>query len=357
MPGDTLQTRRAEFEANVWDHAADPFQMKFDTRRPLTKEEMAALKSVVRVIRESASDEEIANELYRQIREEEERVYLFLQIAGLTRNKILQDLKGAAASRKLRVPSTPLRLHTTRAWTLAGPYLAARLGNILQYVSELADPVEPALEALNQATWPGWIRQERAKRQGHEAEARLATVLMSVGLPFEPREKADNPLCRDAQVNGISFDVVVPNVREPLMVVKSTVHTANIGQYGQSKDALEITEAANMTKEQYQTGRRPLILAMIDGVGFRSNRQGLDGVLETSDEFCQFKTVWKAVVVAAAQLGQRVRLALPKDSRDRHAEFFKRYEQAVEFVDVDIDSLDNDPHAVEAGEGFILTSP
>ncbi len=114
-----------------------------------------------------------------------------------------------------------------------------------------------AFEALNQATYPGWIRQQWAKLSGHEAEYRLAVLLDECGFPFEPQEKKDNPLCQDATVFNVSFDVVVPNAREPRMCVKATVHTSNIGQFGESKDALEMSEAAGMLDEHFRLRSAP----------------------------------------------------------------------------------------------------
>lgn len=78
---------------------------------------------------------------------------------------------------------------------------------------------------------------------GHEAEFRLARLLQDCNVSFVPLEKASNPLCRDETIDGVSYDLVVPSAQDARLRVKSTVHTANIGQYGESKDALEIREA------------------------------------------------------------------------------------------------------------------
>src|SRR5690606_34524182 len=76
-----------------------------------------------------------------------------------------------------------------------------------------------ALESLNQATWAGYIRQERAKRSGHHAEHRLALLLQQAAIPFCPAEKAENPLCRDARICEVSFDLVIPSLEAPLVCV------------------------------------------------------------------------------------------------------------------------------------------
>jgi hypothetical protein len=181
------------------------------------------------------------------------------------------------------------------------------------------------LEALNLATHSSFVRQERAKRMGHEGEARLARALQRRGIAFEPPAKAENPLSGDVKLNGVSFDVVVPGVQSPEVCVKSTVHTANIGQYGQSKDFLEIQVARKMLDAEYPEARRPILLALVDGVGFRSNAAGLDGVLVEADEFCQFKTLWKALVVCCRRLEKPLHLLLSADEQSRQRGFLARY--------------------------------
>ena len=76
-------------------------------------------------------------------------------------------------------------------------------------------------------------------------------LLKNCGLPFQPVEKAENPLCPDKTIHKVSFDLVVPLEDAPVMVVKSTVHTSNIGQYGESKDDLEVREARKMLEEHF----------------------------------------------------------------------------------------------------------
>jgi hypothetical protein len=208
-------------------------------------------------------------------------------------------------------------------------------------------------QALNQSTWPGYVRQERAKRSGHEAEFRLATLFSSLKIPFVPEEKAENPLCRDAQIGGISFDIVVPDLRAPKIVFKATVHTANIGQYGESKDHLEIDEARRWL-DTLPGAERPLLVALIDGVGFRSNSAGLNGVLLKSDEFCQFRTIWKAAILAARATRRALDVYLPADALKRHAGFIDRYRFSDHSHDKE--GLGNVLGLIEAGEAFIRAS-
>ena len=237
-----LEARRNEFNAYMWNHVADQFQAKFEQRRKLSQEELDAIRSIG-VALQNDDPSVFGKVLTELVKKDRDILLILLQLPGLTRNKILQDLKATVLSdNDVTVSSNPLTLVNKPAiWRHAVAYLKPRLEKILKPVIDLDDTArDRAMEVLNQGTWPGYIRQERAKRQGHEAEYRIATLLKNVGLPFAPEEKAENPLCSDAQINGVSFDLVAPNVALPVMLVKSTVHTANIGQYGESKDALEI---------------------------------------------------------------------------------------------------------------------
>lgn len=320
-----LEERRAEFNKYVWDHAADPFQASFDERRELTKEELAFL-SLVHNASLIANDEEAVTELSKIVLLNNQHFSLILQLVGLTRNKILTDLRGnaTAVANKISIPSSYSDLPRSKAWILAAPYLLKRIRTVLGGFGKDDPSLAIGLESLNQSTWLGYIRQERAKRSGHEAEYRLATLLASLNIPFEPKEKAENPLCRDAQISGISFDIVIPNVTSPLIVFKSTVHTANIGQYGESKDHLEVDEARRWLDSLPEL-TRPLLVALIDGVGFRSNSAGLNGVLSKADEFCQFRTIWKAIIVACSKLNIEIEIFLPSEALTEYSAFIKRY--------------------------------
>jgi hypothetical protein len=326
--------REDEFFRNVWNHSEDEFQASFDERRQLNPAELRLLEGVTKAFRAGQSDEAVGNTVRRLLNASDIRMLeLLLQICGLTRNKILQDIKASAgeARRGLRLSSHLAIVQHAATWDVAGPYLAARLRRVL-HPPEVENPEHLVFEALNQATWPGYIRQERAKRSGHEAEYRVATLLSNCGIPFEPAEKADNPLCRDAQFNGVSFDIIIPGVRGPLVCVKSTVHTANIGQYGESKDALEVDEARRMI-DQMPASQRPTLVGFIDGIGFSSNIAGLRGVLEKSDEFCQFRTIWKLVVIACKRLGLRCTLAIAAATAKEHEQFLDRYRKTVDLIE------------------------
>ena len=350
----SLDRRLDEFNDNVWDHTQDAFQLNFDLRRPLDPEELELLTSLTDAIREGMDDDRLAKELTEAIDQDEARLFILMQQAGLTRNKIVTDLKAAAAQTGVKISSSPATLLRSKAgWSVAAPYLAARLRKTLEPLMALEDP-SPAFEAVNQSTWPHWIRQERAKRQGHEAEYRVAVVLDALDIPFVPPEKAENPLCRDAQIDGISYDLVVPDITTPALVLKSTVQTSNIGQFGESKAHLEVSEAAEMLASS--PGHRPLLIALVDGIGFRSNIAGLKGVLATVDEFCQFKTLWKAPVVAASCLGLDLEIALPAGIAETHSDFLGRYGTSGVSVYEATEDLRSEVAAaplVDAGEGFL----
>lgn len=275
---------------------------------------------------------------------------LLLQICGLTRNKILSDLRASASAKGLVIPSSYQRIASTTGWAIAGPYLLTRLRAVFGRVNNATLRMGHVFEALNQATWPGYIRQQRAKLSGHEAEYRVAILLSSLEIPFVPQEKAENPLCRDAQIGGISFDLVVPSVLNPAIVVKSTVHTANIGQFGESKDHLEMSEARDWIDATFTGSSKPTLLAFVDGVGFRSNRAGLDGVLTKSDEFCQFRSIWKAVVIAAKRLDLPIKVAVPRPTIDEFSDFISRW--AASDIVIGQEGLASTVGWIDAGDGL-----
>lgn len=349
---DILKDRLNEFFGNVWNHSEDEFQASFDERRKLNADELEVLNRVTELFQQGKPDSEIAKYLQTVIITMDGKlIEVLLQLCGLTRNKILQDIKGSSGPlrKSLRLSSHLSLAGHQPTWNVAGLYLVKKLKRVLNPPAAVK-PEHKTFEALNQATWPGYIRQERAKRSGHEAEYRIATLLSNCDIPFEPEEKADNPLCRDVIWNGVSFDIVIPNAVNPLVCVKSTVHTANIGQYGESKDHLEVDEARRMI-DLMPASSRPTLVGFIDGVGFESNRAGLEGVLLKTDEFCQFKTIWKLVVIAAFRLNCTCNLMLPEDAKARHGPFLERYRSAVKLVD----SHDG-VHAIEAGEAMLTVN-
>lgn len=352
----SIQERLREFNDHIWDHSKDPFQISFDQCVPISKDDLAAIKELATYVKGNVSDRNASDLLFRIIqRRGESLLNCLIRIAGLTRNKILTDIRAAIRSKgsKISVPSSYTRIVDKRVWPIAGPYLVSRLIKVIGPIGHFRNAeFKAALQAINEATWQGYIRQERAKRSGHEAESRLARVLKACGLPFVPVEKAESPMSGDVQIAGVSFDLVIPSLSSPLVCVKSTVHTANIGQYGESKDRLEVEEARNMLNKKYSPSDRPILLAFIDGVGFESNRAGLEGVLRMADEFCQFRTVWKAVVIVSRRVGKRFKILLPEKEIKHYAGFLKHYGYYSNIMELEKNA--GALRTIEAGEGKII---
>lgn len=347
---ESLSERQEEFKSHVWNHSVDEFQMEFDERPPLPVEAQLRFFRLSMAIGFEGGLENIAAKLDSELKDDPQFIFAVMQLVGLTRSKILSDLKAALPNLKRVVPnSAHLLPQRPEAWKLARLQLAARLIKVLGPVGTLDfTSVKGTLEALNQATWPGWIRQERAKRQGHAAEGRLAVMLQDLGIPFVPEGKSVNPMCPDATFEELSFDIMVPSLDEPRLCVKATVHTANIGQYGESKDHLEVAEASEMLK---RLPNPPILMALIDGIGFYSNSAGLNGVLTTADEFCQFETLWKAGVIAAHQIGRKVQLVL--GDADAHKSFLDRYSKSIVLKT----KVTKQAGWVQAGEASIMLIP
>ena len=323
---ESLSDRRQEFESHIWDHAADPFQRSFDTPDELTVDQLHFFDQMVALIGNSKS-RKLNLFLVSEFESDPSLLPLTLQLVGLTRNKVLQDLRGELSAAKVSIPSKVEGLFkNSDIWGFAFRYLHSRVRAVLGPLEHLPRKMRhSSLEALNRATWPGWIRQERAKRQGHEAEHRVAKLLAGLGIAFEPLEKMFNPLCKDVRIGGQSFDLVVPNTESPQLCIKSTVHAANPGQYGKAKGTSEIRSARQALLRRKPP--RPLLVALVDGVGFKGNMAGLKTILETADEFCQLKTIWKVAVVAAHQTD----LVLAVDLKDKrtHKEFLSRYKSTI----------------------------
>ncbi len=336
-----LSERRAEFSSHIWNHSEDVFQTSFDFKDNFSAYEMGFFLALVSAMAES--EDQFTEVLTVRITQEPFLILPLLQIIGLTRSKIITDLKAAG----IRTPSKPeLLIGRSESWSATVQYLFSRFKKVLGPITELEDTaIQSAIQSLNQATWPGWIRQERAKRQGHEAEGRIAKLFFSLGLNFEPREKAVNPLCPDIQIHGVSFDIISPSASSPGLCLKSTVQTSNIGQFGESKGALEIIEAEEMLSENFPHSS-VILVAMVDGVGFLSNTAGLTGILEHATEFCQFATVWKAAVLAARSQARILELHLPDLSA--HRRFLSQYADSIKLATT------SDPATwIEAGEAFV----
>ncbi len=345
--------REEEFNRHVWNHADDAFQGKFDDCAALDNSELISLQGLL-AEENLNSHNELFSALNALLIQQPDIVFLLLQLVGLTRNKILQDVKARVrqSGEKVTGLSNPLSLiRGERGRYLACEYLLAHLQRVFR--SEVRPVSSETLQAIRQATWPGYIRQERAKRMGHEAERRLAVLLKECGLPFAPEEKAENPLCRDVDIDGQSYDLISPSISDARLRVLATVHTANIGQYGESKDSLEINQAIN-TMIEAGVRRDVILLAFVDGVGFESNRKGLREVLAKADEFCQFATIWKAAVIAAYLNQERCFVYLPLEQQDEYRPFCDKYRATLVASDPRTTSTQNTSRNwVDAGDALV----
>lgn len=342
---DLVKKRRIEFEKHIWNHADDAFQQSFDLKAPLSDEHLKNLGLILEAISEGNDDSSISDLIAAQLGQDPDFLYPLLQVAGLTRNKPKSDLTAPLAAEGIKVP-TKIELFVKRpqVWALAGPYLVKRLKTVLSSLVGVPDEVLAGVfEAMSQATWPGYVRQERAKKSGGYAEQRIAIMLRQLRLPFQPEQKALDGLTSDAHFAGESFDLVIPNERAPRICIICMAHSSNIGQYGESKadDARRAMEALAATADP------PMLLVFADGVGFYSNSAGLDTILGHADEFFQFETLWKCAVVAAYTLGIELEIVLPDESE--HQAFLNTYSAAVRLAD----SADDSPGWVEAGEALV----
>jgi hypothetical protein len=158
-----LERRREEFFRYVWDHTTDPFVIGYEARPPLTDTEAEWLQQVYQHCR---ADVENASRSLKELLESNgaDLTALLLQISGLTRNKIISDLKASLG--EVAAPRSYKQLHKFDSGVR---YLVRRLKRVFEplYRSGIesdADSLRGVFEALSQATYPGYIRQERAKR-------------------------------------------------------------------------------------------------------------------------------------------------------------------------------------------------
>jgi len=313
---------RELFFKYVWDHTEDDFYSSFD----FPPERAERIVEKVKILMENieAPGDELIGLLTCLVSHENRPDIEFLsfvvQIAGYTQNKILSDLRAkghkAPSTFESLIGGKELKLHPS--WKVAAAMLISKLVPILKNLS--SQDISHRLRALDLATYPGFIRQQRAKYVGHYAEKKLAELLDELGIPFAPYEKKVNPLTRDVTLKGQSFDLVIPSETDPKIAVKSTVHTANTGQYGESKDKLEIKEAKEALKD---TG--VILVALADGVGFRSNADALNGLFEYSDEVVQFATLWKVPAMAVRVLGLGRLVVVFSEEHKQQEEDFKDF--------------------------------
>jgi len=335
-----MHDRQREFFKHVWDHTKDEFFESFVNPRKLTDGEQKLLKEIICILCNSR-DKEACDKIYKLLKEQtpdDSIIPLILQLVGSTRNKIITDLKAMLSNTRIKIPAEPQRIvKNPELLQYAEKYMTSELKRVFSTIIDKDCKVDDdtlyiILEILNQSTWSGFVRQERAKRTGHYAELRIAKELDKMNIQFEPRAKLHNPLTKDAKFQGVSYDIVVPDQNNPKICIKATTHTSNIGQYGESKDSLEVKEAKEKLG-RLSNSKRPVLVSFIDGIGLRSNIAGLKDVLNDVDEFIQFKTMWKIIVLNAHTSKRIVKLWLPDP--DEHQDFLARYESSIELIDHD----------------------
>ncbi len=318
----------------MWDHTKDPYLHSFMNPEQMTDGDKTTLKTIICILCDNKDSKDACDKIYKILESQSRKtsiIPIILQLIGSTRRKMLTDLTAMLSKQGIRVPSkNPENISENKELLpYAEKYLTDEMRRIFAAIIEKNceiddDTLFMIFEILHQATWGGWIRQERAKRSGHYAEYRLAEMLGKFGIPFEPMIKREDPIMPDVQIDHISYDLVVPNKTNSRMCFKCTVHTSNMGQYGESKDSLEVKEAKDSIKRH---GRGMVLVSLVDGVGLKSNMAGLESVLENSDEFCQFETFWKVVVIFASITGRKVRLCIPDP--EKHAGFLGKYGESV----------------------------
>ncbi|TBG27779.1 hypothetical protein ELG79_22085 [Rhizobium leguminosarum] len=157
---------------------------------------------------------------------------------------------------------------------------------------------------------PKEYQQRAAKRRGHGCEAALAKILVEIGLPTIPEDKASNPMgARDPNVDlnsmtitartagtTYSFDTVIADGGLPRILVQSLIHTSDPGQYGVNKSDETVAVAREVAAWTKNNPERPVELwGLLDGVGFSENKpQTLNKLLSNVGHFVQLRTLFKA---------------------------------------------------------------
>ena len=116
---ESLAARRSEFESHLWNHSEDVFQADFDMRQRLGESELEPLRVIARSVHNGADDDVLAAEIKRLMTKHPTDIYVLMQAVGLTRNKIITDLKAALPGAS--VPGKAEILHRRPdVWILAG---------------------------------------------------------------------------------------------------------------------------------------------------------------------------------------------------------------------------------------------
>ena len=75
-------------------------------------------------------------------------------------------------------------------------------------------------------------------------------------------------------------------------------------------------------------------------------------MLTNADEFCQFRTIWKAGVIAASKVGRNAVVALPAEQIKRFEPFLHKFGAEA----VNLASIADRKDWVEAGDALIRVS-
>jgi len=160
---------------------------------------------------------------------------------------------------------------------------------------------------------PSENQQAEAKRRGHGAEWRLASVLNELGISFLPIDRHINPMSSDdpnvdketfqlapkdeEEDTTWSFDLIIPEqTSEELRIfVQGLVHTSDPGQYGVNKSNETVTIKQELQDYNQRNSSAKELWGLVDGVGFIENpKKTIFKMLDKFDCFVQLKSLYKA---------------------------------------------------------------
>lgn len=188
-------------------------------------------------------------------------------------------------------------------------YLIDRqLLNILELFKKLQQSeIETIIDKL---ILPKEIQQAEAKRRGHGAEHKVATLLYQLGVNFLPSDRNLNPMAsNDPNVDidtfeiiqkqkgkTYSFDLIIEtHLHSPLAFLQGLIHTSDPGQYGVNKSDETVQVKRDLIKSNQKYNTQKQHWGLVDGVGFSENKKDtIDKMLSEFDCFVQLKSLYKA---------------------------------------------------------------
>lgn len=146
-----LSLRRQEFRDFTWNHAEDAFQARFDVCAMLSADEATALAELLRPVH-FRDESKFARRVRDYVEGHKRRLRKLLQLTGLTRNKIVQDIKAFVRSKAIRtaVTSPEAIFRSSTGVELGATYLAQQALRVFGHLR--AAPTPDFFEAVNQAT-------------------------------------------------------------------------------------------------------------------------------------------------------------------------------------------------------------